>query len=273
MTSVGPGDGNAERAAGAIRATGATSPEVAVIFGSGLGEAVSALEVEADLPYEDLPGVPTPTVPGHAGRVVLGRLAGVPTAAFLGRLHFYEGHPMTVVTLATRLSAALGARVLLSTGAVGGLDPSLSAGSLVVASDHLNLLGENPLRAWRDEDGRPPFVDLTTAYDPALADLALACAAELGIPATAGVYAAMPGPTYETPAEIEVLRRAGATVVGMSLVPEALAAAALGMRFAAMLCVTNVVGAGRVEHEDVTEVAGRFAARLGELLAAMLPKI
>lgn len=271
--TVGPGDGAAERAAEAVRAAGGPAPEVAIVLGSGLGSSVDGIETETQIPFGDLPGFPTPTVPGHAGRLVLGRLSGVAVAAFLGRVHYYEGHPMSLVTLPARLASALGARSLISTAAVGGIDASLEAGSLVVGTDHLNFLGENPLRGWRDDEGRPPFVDLSAAYDPELAELALSCATELGIPAASGVYAAMPGPTYETPSEIELLRRVGATVVGMSVVPEALAAAALGMRFAALFCVTNVVGVGPVDHRDVTEAAGRFAQRLGELFGMMLPKL
>ncbi len=270
---VHPTDDLTTRASEAVRSAGAGDPEMAIILGSGLGDAVGGIEIEAELSYRDIPGFPPPTVPGHAGRLVLGHLAGIPVAAFLGRIHYYEGHPMSVVTLPARLAASLGARAVVATAAVGGLDPSLEAGSLVVASDHLNFLGENPLRGWTDAEGRPPFVDLTAAYDPAIAELAMAEARRLGIPAALGVYAAMPGPTYETPAEIGFIRRAGATVVGMSVVPEALASAALGMRFAALCCVTNVVGAAPVEHREVTEVADRFAAALGSLLSAILPKI
>ncbi len=271
--TAGPGDRFAEDGARAIRERTALEPATAIILGSGLGDAVAGMEVEAEVSFESLPGFPRPSVPGHAGRVLLGTLAGVPIAAFLGRVHHYEGHPMSLVTLPTRVAGALGVRTLLSTAAVGGIDPQLEAGSLVVGTDHINLLGENPLRGWRDQEGRPPFVDLTNAYDPELAELALSCARELRIRAVTGVYAAMPGPTYETPTEIEFLRRAGATVVGMSVVPEALAAAALGLRFGALLCVTNVVGVEPVDHGEVTKVAGRFAGRLAELFGMMLPKL
>jgi purine-nucleoside phosphorylase len=191
----------------------------------------------------------------------------------MGRVHYYEGHPMSLVTLPTRLASALGARTLISTAAAGGIDSQLEAGSLVVGTDHLNFIGENPLRGWADGDGRPPFVDLTNAYDPELAELAMSCASELGIPSASGIYAAMSGPSYETPSEIEFLKRAGATVVGMSVVPEAIAAAALGLRFTGLFCVTNLVGIGPVSHGEVTEVAGAFAGRLAELLEMMIPKL
>lgn len=271
--SVGPGDDAAERAAEAVRAAGVPAPEVAIILGSGLGSALDGMEPDAEIAFADIPGFPTPTVPGHQGRLVLGRLSGVPVAAFLGRVHLYEGHPMSLVTLPTRLAAELGVRTLISTAAVGGIDSELEGGQLVVGTDHISFLGDSPLRGWRDEEGRPPFVDLSNAYDPDLVELALSCAAALEVPAASGVYAAMPGPSYETPTEVEFLRRAGATVVGMSVVPEAVAAAALGLRFGALFCVTNVVGVEPVDHLDVTRVAGEFGARLGEVLGAMLPKL
>jgi purine-nucleoside phosphorylase len=270
---VGPDDHLSERAAETVRALGAPKPDVAIILGSGLGGAVSGLEPDAEIAFGDIPGFPSPTVPGHDGRLLIGRLAGVRVAAFLGRVHLYEGHAMNLVTLPTRLVAELGARTLIATAAVGGIDPNLEAGQLVVGTDHISFLGEAPLRGWRDAEGRPPFVDLSAAYDPEIVELALSSAAELDVTAASGVYAAMPGPSYETPTEVEFLRRAGATVVGMSVVPEAVAAAALGMRFGALCCVTNVVGVEPVHHLDVTRVANRFAGRLGELLGSMLPKL
>ncbi len=270
---VGPGDDSAERAADAVRAVGGPTPEVAIILGSGLGSAIARIEPDVEMSFGDIPGFPTPTVPGHEGRLILGKLAGVEVAAFLGRVHLYEGHPMDLVTLSTRLIAELGVRTLISTGAVGGIDPTLEGGQLVVGTDHISFLGDAPLRGWRDGEGRPPFVDLSSTYDPALAELALTCATQLNIPCASGVYAAMPGPSYETPTEVEFLRRAGATVVGMSVVPEAVAATALGMRFGALFCVTNVVGVEPVDHGDVTRVADRFGTRLGDLLEAMLSKL
>ena len=268
-----PSDPDTKRAADAVRERGGPRPDVAIILGSDLGEAVREMEVDAEMSYSDIPGFPPPSVPGHTGRLVLGRCSGIPAVAFLGRVHFYEGHPMRVVTLPARLAAALGAGVLIATAAVGGLDPELRPGSLVVGTDHLNFMGENPLRGWTDQQGRPPFVDLTGAYDPQIVELALSSAGELGLEPRTGVYAAMSGPTYETPAEIEFLRRSGATVVGMSVVPEALTAAALGMRFGGLFCVTNLVDDSTVDHRDVTATAERFAARLGDLLMAMLPKL
>jgi purine-nucleoside phosphorylase len=270
--TVGPGDGLAERSVEAVRGLTETVPRAAVILGSGLGRAVEGIEAEMDIPYTDLPGFPEPTVPGHAGRLVIGMMAGVPVAAFLGRIHFYEGHHMALVTLPTRVAAGLGAEVLIATAAVGGLDPALSEGSLVVGEDHLSFLGQNPLRGWRDQDGRPPFVNPAQAYDRDLAEVALKAAADLGLPAARGVYAASAGPTYETPVEIEYLRRSGATVVGMSVVPEVSAAAALGLRFVGLYCVTNAAGPGTT-HVEVEEVATAFAGKLAGVVERVLVEI
>ncbi len=267
-----PGDGLPEAAVRVIRSRTDLVPRVAVVLGSGLGEALGGL-VEADsLPYPELPGFPAPAVPGHAGRLALGELAGVPVAAFFGRIHFYEGHPMALCSLPVRLARQLGADTVILTAAVGGVERSLRPGSLVVGRDHLNLMGENPLRGWRNPDGSPPFVDASAVYDPDLVRLALERAEALGIPAVPGVYAAMPGPSYETPAEIEVLRRVGATVVGMSVVPEALAAVALGMRVLGLFTVANVVGVP-VEHGEVVRVSRAAAGAVGRLVADLLPRM
>ena len=268
-TLPGPGDTFAEDAAEKIRAQTGTVPSAAVILGSGLGPAVGRLTAEAEFAYRDLPGFPEPTVPGHAGRLAVGELGGVPVAVFQGRVHFYEGHPLSLVTLPARLAAALGAGILISTAAVGGLDPSLRPGQLVVGTDHLNFLGQNPLRGWRDDQGRPAFVNPAEAYDLGLARAAMHAASAAGLPVAPGVYAATGGPTYETPVEIEYLRRAGATVVGMSVVPEVCAAAALGMRFLGLYCVTNLAGPG-TSHQEVERIAGAFAPPLGEVLERVL---
>lgn len=270
--TAGPGDGLAQRAAEAVLAATTVRPRVAVISGSGLGGALDGVEADAEFAFSDLPGFPTPSVPGHAGRLVIGTLAGVPLAGFLGRVHFYEGHPMSLVTLPAQLAARLGARTLVITASTGGLDPEGEPGTLVIAADHLNLLGENPLRGWRDEEGRPVFPPLAGVYAPELAAIAERAAEDIGLPHARGVYAAMPGPTYETPAEAEMVRRLGGDVVGMSVVPEACAAAALGMECLGLFCVTNRVGA-HVSHEEVTRVAASFADRLRELLRRVIPAL
>jgi purine-nucleoside phosphorylase len=266
----GPGDDLPGQGAAQVRKESSLVPRVAVILGSGLGGAVDAMTVQADVAFADLPGFPRPTVPGHAGRLRLGTFAGVRTAAFLGRVHFYEGHPMELVTLPVRLAAALDARTLVATAAVGGLDPALRPGTLVVGKDHLNFLGQNPLRGWRAVDGTPTFVNPASAYDGELSAAALQAAGDVGLEAVGGVYAAAAGPTYETPVEVAYLRNAGATVVGMSVVPEVCAAAALGLRFLGLYCVTNTAGPG-TSHEEVGEVAGTFAGLLARVLERVLP--
>ena len=273
MALPGPGDRHPEEAVAVIRQRTNLDPSWAILLGSGLGPAVAGLDVDGEIPFDELPGFPLPSVPGHPGRLTVGAWAGVPAAAFVGRIHYYEGHPLSLCTLPVRVARALGAHTIVLTGAVGALSPDLGPGDVVVASDHVNAMGANPLRGWRDPDGSPPFVDLSAVYDSDLAALAVSETTSLGFAATPGVYAAMPGPTYETPAEVEALRRGGATVVGMSVVPEAIAAAALGMRVLGLFVVTNATGGQRVDHQDVLMTASDAAERLGRLLTRMAPTL
>lgn len=267
----GPGDALADEAAEYVRERSALRPEVAVVLGSGLGAAMGSVREEASLSFEDIPGFPRPTVPGHAGALVLGELSGVPVAVFRGRIHFYEGNDLSVCALPIRLARALGAGTAILTAATGGIGEDLDTGHLVVGIDHLNFLGQSPLRGWRRPDGSPPFVDMVDAYDPALAELAVAAAERAGVPVSRGVYAAMPGPMYETPAEIAFLRVAGASVVGMSVVPEAVPARALGMRLLGLFFVTNRVGVP-VEHEDVVRASDAMAGAVGAVIEDVLAK-
>lgn len=267
----GPGDAFADEAAEVVRSRSALRPEVAVVLGSGLGAAVANVEEEGSFSFEELPGFPRPTVPGHAGRVVLGRLGGVPVVVFRGRIHFYEGNELSICALPIRLARLLGAGSAIVTAATGGIAEGLDTGHLVIGTDHLNFLGQAPLRGWRYPDGSPPFVDMIGTYDARLADLAEAEARVLGVPVSRGVYAAMPGPTYETAAEIGFLRRSGADVVGMSVVPEVVPARALGMRVLGLFFVTNEVGV-EVKHEDVVEASDRMAGSVGRVIEGVLSK-
>ena len=266
-----PHDGNADAAAEVVRERCALVPSVAIVLGSGLGAATAAMEEEASFGFDELPGFPAPTVPGHAGRLVLGRIAGIPVVVFRGRIHFYEGNDLATCALPVRVARALGATTVVLTAATGGIGQGLDTGHLVVGSDHINLLGQSPLRGWRRPDGSPPFVDMVGAYDEALAGLAVAAARNRGIPVSRGVYAAMPGPMYETPAEIGFLRTIGASVVGMSVVPEAVPARALGMRVLGLFFVTNQVGV-EVRHEDVVRASDAMAGSIGEVIAEVLAK-
>jgi len=269
----GPGDLLADQGVALVRSRSSVVPEVAVVLGSGLGDAVSAdLRPDAEFGFEMLPGFPTPTVPGHAGRLVLGELYGVPAAAFLGRVHFYEGFGIGATTLIPRLAAALGAGVMVLTNASGGLDAWLEPGQLMLIVDHINLMGVNPLAGWHMPDGRPAFVDLSSVYPPELLSLAKDVARTSGLHVSEGVYVAVPGPSYETPAESRFLAEAGAHAVGMSTVPEAVAAVALGMRVLGISCVTNMAGS-EATHEEVLARAGQAAEDLRTLLAGVLPKL
>jgi purine-nucleoside phosphorylase len=269
----GPGDDLGARAAAVVRAETDLSPIAGVVLGSGLGPALADhLEEQASFSFTDLPGFPASGVPGHAGKLVLGHLVGVPVAAFFGRVHFYEGHGMDVPALLPRLAKELGADTMVLTAAVGGLLAGEAAGTIVILRDHLNLMGESPLRGWRHSDGTPTFISTSDVYDAALRDMALERAQALGIASSIGVYAAMSGPAYETPTELAMLQNAGATVVGMSMVPESLPAAALDMRVLGLCSLTNAFGE-HVEHEEVVRVSNETAATVGKLLVDLMPRL
>jgi purine-nucleoside phosphorylase len=269
---AGPPDRLARSAAAVVRTISVLRPRVGIVLGSGLGPALGdALRVDDTIAYGDLPGFPAITVPGHTGELVLGELAGVPIVGFRGRFHLYEGHDAEVPALLPRLAHALGADTMVLTAAVGAVVPELAPGTAVIVRDHLNFTGSVPLLRWRFADGSPAFVS-AEVYDPEPRALALERAAALDIVAAEGVYAAMRGPAYETPAEVAMLARAGATVVGMSMVPESLPAHALGMRVLGICSLTNALGES-VTHEDVLRVSTSTAAAIGRLLVDLLPRL
>jgi len=253
----------AEALAGRLR----ERPVVALVLGSGLGGLAEEVEDAVRVAAAELPGMPVPRVPGHAGAVVAGRLAGVPVLVLAGRVHTYEGYTAAEVAFATRVAAAVGCRTLLATNAAGGLNLDFEPADLMVLTDHINFLFDNPLR------GGPAFVDLAGAYDPGLRAAAVAAAAAGGVPLRQGVYLAVAGPSYETPAEIAMFRGLGADAVGMSTVPEVIAARAHGLRVAAVSAITNVhrPGGTPTSHAEVLEVAARIRPRFRELLLALLP--
>ncbi len=275
MTSgyPGPDDDLPARAAEVVRDRTDLVPSIGLILGSGLGPALGEdLRAEATFAFTELPGFPPPGVPGHAGTLSIGRLSGVPVAAFSGRVHYYEGHGMDVPALLPRLARRLGAGTMILTAAVGGLEPGIPAGSVIVLRDHLNMMGTSPLHGWRYADGMPAFISAEEVYDRSIADLAIERADALGIRAAPGVYAAMSGPAYETPTEVGMLQRLGATVVGMSMVPEALPARALGMRVLGICSLTNEFGE-HVTHEEVVRVSNETALAVGRLIADLLPRL
>ena len=269
-----PDDRWAEEGAASIQARTRVVPRIAVVLGSGLGSSIGDEALSADQGFElrSLPGFPPPSVPGHAGKLVLGSLFGVPVAVLSGRVHYYEGRGMHGPTLVPRLAAALGARILILTNAAGGLDRSMRPGELMLIRDHINHIGANPLLGWRFADGTPAFVDLREVYDRRLLEQARAAAGRAGVPVRQGVYIAFSGPSYETPAETAMARTLGADAVGMSTVPEAVAAAALGMRTLGISCITNLVGEP-VTHHDVLEAGVRASGALAAILAELVPEI
>ena len=272
-TRPGPGDTFAEEAVALIRERSSLAPGAAIVLGSGLGDAVAGdVESEREFSYQTLPGFPPPSVPGHAGKLIMGRLYGVPMAVFLGRVHFYEGHGIGATTLIPRLAAALGATTIVLTNAAGGLLPSLERGQLMLIEDHVNFLGVNPLWGWRFPGGQPAFVGLAETYDRDLLALAERGAGEEGLDVVRGVYAALSGPSYETPAETRFLAGAGAHVVGMSTVPEAVAAVALGLKVLGISCITNTAGSEDT-HEQVLAAAKEATLRLRALVGWLVPRL
>jgi inosine/guanosine/xanthosine phosphorylase family protein len=269
-----PGDATARRAARAaavLRGRLGAAPRVAVVLGSGLGGFAGSLAGVRRLGYAAIPGFPVPGVPGHAGEVRCGRLGEARVAALCGRSHLYEGHDAAAVAFPIEALAAWGVRVLVLTNAAGGLAPALRPGAVMLVRDHVNLLGGNPLRGRRDPAGRPCFVDLSDAYDARLARLARAAARRLRVPLRSGVLVAVPGPSFETPAEGRWLRRLGGDAVGMSTVPEVIMARACGLRVVVLTLIANRA-AGRaapVRHADVL-AAGPRARGFRRLLAALV---
>ena len=265
-----------EEAVAWLRERTSLSPRVGVVLGSGLGGFASCLTDRLEIPYETIPHWPVSTAEGHAGRLVLGRLGELPVAVMAGRAHLYEGYRPDQVVFGVRVLGRLGARALVLTNAAGGINPAFQRGLLVLISDHINLQGANPLVGPNEESLGPRFPDMTEAYSVRLRQIARETAAELGIPVAEGVYAAMLGPSYETPAEIRFLRIIGADLVGMSTVPEVIAARHMGLSVLAISCVTNMAAGlapGPLSHREVLETGEMVRDRLSRLLEALLPRI
>jgi purine-nucleoside phosphorylase len=272
----GHGLSDLDDAVEAIRAKSTLRPQVGVVLGSGLGGFADAVEDTVELPYGEIPGWPASTAVGHAGTLVLGTFGGVPVAVMKGRAHLYEGVPPAKVVFGVRVLGRLGIESLVLTNACGAIDTTLRPGTLVALSDHLNLQGTSPLVGPNDESLGPRFPDMTDAYDPAYRTLAHDAADRLGIRLGEGVYAAWLGPAFETPAEIRMLRALGADLVGMSTVPEVLAARHMGIRCLALSCVTNAAAGvlpEPIDHERVLEVGARAAGDLVALMREVLPAL
>ena len=251
-------------------------PDVAVVLGSGLGDFAAGLKDPVAIGYEEIPHWPRSAVIGHAGRLVVGNLAGKRVAALSGRVHFYEGHDMRTVTFATRVMGVLGVPAVVLTNAAGGINLSFEPGTLMVIDDHLNLMGTNPLVGANDERFGPRFPDMSEVYSTRLQRVADGAAQTLGQTLAHGVYVGLHGPSYETPAEIRYLRTIGADAVGMSTVPEAIVARHMGMEVLGISCITNMAAGVLPQplvHDEVMEVARRVRTRFAALLEGVIERL
>jgi purine-nucleoside phosphorylase len=265
----------ARKAAQAIsKRAGARQPTVAIILGSGLGGLANAIDNAVRIRFADIPGFPETTVVGHEGAVIAGSLGGREVVALSGRFHMYEGHPAALAAFPVRVFHALGVREMFVSNAAGGISLKLAVGDLMMISDHLNLMGTNPL-VGPAQEGETRFPDMTDAYDPGLRRVLRTTAEKLDIRLREGVYAGLLGPSYETPSEVKMLRLLGADAVGMSTVPEVIMARALGIRVAGISCITNAaagVTGSALSHAEVLEttqrVSGVFESLVTEFLAS-----
>jgi purine-nucleoside phosphorylase len=265
-----------DEAADAIRKRGATKPRVGVILGTGLGGLAAQIQAPVAIPYAEIPHFPTSTVETHAGQLVLGGLQGVEVVAMEGRFHFYEGYSMQDVTFPVRVMRRLGVEILIVTNASGGMNPHFELGDLVIIEDHINLMGDNPLRGRNDDELGPRFPDMSQPYDRPLMALAQKTALELAIPCRKGVFVAVAGPCLETRAEYRMLRGMGADLVGMSTVPEVIVAVHAGLRVLGFSIVTDVCLPDALEPVDIRqiiEVAGRGGERLSRLISRILQQL
>jgi purine-nucleoside phosphorylase len=266
----------AQEAARLIRSRTDAEIPVAVVLGSGLGAFAEDLKDAVEIPYHDIPGFARSTVQGHAGRLVIGRVGEITVAAMQGRFHFYEGYSLQEVTFPIRVLKLLGVRTLVLTNAAGALQMEFMPGSLMVLSDHLNLLGDNPLRGENDERFGPRFPDLTSVYARRLQDMVIDEATAMGIEVRRGIYAALSGPSYETPAEIHMLRGLGADVVGMSTVPEAIVARHMDMQVLGISCITNLaagISDKPIDHSEVMAIGERVRGQFTELLRRVIKEL
>jgi purine-nucleoside phosphorylase len=266
----------AENAARVISARVAVDAKVAIVLGSGLGDFAGEFEGAVSLPYREIPGFVSSTAVGHVGSLVIGKLEGTQVVAMQGRVHYYEGYSLEEVTFPIRTFKLLGIQTLILTNAAGGIDVQLNQGALMVISDHLNLMGVNPLRGPNDERLGPRFPDMSEVYSRELQELATEEARSLGITVRRGIYAALAGPNYETPAEIHMLRATGADAVGMSTVPEAIVARHMGMKVLGLSCITNMaagISEAPINHEEVIETGQRVRQTFTQLLRRVISKI
>ena len=266
----------AEHAARTISARANVAPKIALVLGSGLGAFADEFEEPVAIPYQEIPGFVSSTAMGHAGRLVIGKVGGVPVLAMQGRVHYYEGYSLEEVTFPIRTFKLMGIETLILTNAAGAVDVELSQGALMVISDHLNLMGVNPLRGPNDERFGPRFPDMSEVYARDLQEMVGEVAKDLGVTIRRGIYAALTGPSYETPAEIHMLRAFGADAVGMSTVTEAIVARHMGMKVLGISCITNMaagISEQPINHDEVIETGERVRSTFTQLLRKLIARL
>ncbi|MDQ6652458.1 MAG: purine-nucleoside phosphorylase [Acidobacteriota bacterium] len=249
---------------------------IAIVLGSGLGGFAEEFEDSVTMPYQQIPGFVSSTAQGHVGSLVVGKVEKVPVIAMQGRVHFYEGYSLEEVTFPIRTFKLLGVNTLILTNAAGGIDVQLSQGALMVISDHLNLMGVNPLRGPNDERFGPRFPDMSEVYSRELQELVIEEARHLAVTLRRGIYAGLAGPSYETPAEIHMLRACGADAVGMSTVPEAIVARQMGLKVLGISCITNMaagISEQPINHEEVMETGERVRETFTKLLRRLIARM
>ena len=259
-----------------IAATNVPAPEIGIVLGSGLGGLADRIAAPVFVPYQALPGFPVSTAPGHKGRFVFGRLGGKSVVCMQGRVHYYEGHPMSALAVPVRVMQALGIKKLILTNACGGVNYDFSVGDIMLIDDHINMMGTNPLIGPNDDAFGPRFPDMSAVYSPALRAAADAAGKALGIPLRHGVYLGYMGPSYETPAEIRAFRTLGADAVGMSTVPEAIAASHCGLPVLGISLITNMaagMGDKRLDGAHVIAIAKERAQVLEALVTRIVETI
>ena len=265
-----------EEAAAAVRSRCGALPQIAIVLGSGLGDFADTLLDAVATPYEQLPHWPASKVIGHAGRLVVGSVRGKRIAALAGRAHFYEGHTLDTVAFATRVMVRLGVKQVILTNAAGGINTGFAQGALMVIDDHINFLGSNPLVGPNDERFGPRFPDMSEVYSRRLRGIADEAARAKGVPVSHGIYVAVHGPSYETPAEIRAFRALGADAVGMSTVPEAIAARHMGAEVLGISCITNMAAGvlpQPLDHNEVMETARRVRGSFIALLEGIIERL
>jgi purine-nucleoside phosphorylase len=265
-----------DEAAAYIREQAGFLPRIGVVLGSGLGAFAEEFYDSVEIPYGNIPGWPVSTAVGHAGKLVVCRKDAALLGIMAGRAHYYEGYTPAQVVFGVRVLARLGVRSIVFTNAAGGINLSYRQGALVLITDHINLQGVNPLIGRNDDALGPRFPDMSDAYDPEYRRLAIEAAASIGVKLSEGVYAALSGPSYETPAEIRYLRTIGADLVGMSTVPEVIAARHLGVKVVAISCVTNMAAGilpQKIDHQEVLATGAAVRGTLVELLKALVQRL